>query len=220
MLKNICLADTSKEPVSEERSARLDHNLKILTKLTVAFVCLLTNEATKQSAKLDNNVLGRKVVVEVCHFLYSQHDAAESTKPLYEHYLLKLFQFVFEYLDYIDNVLGRHDNFGKLLQRLSGLSRTHYNPFLIELFEFFIRNEQNKPLLSLIDVANLVKYQFSYLKETIMKSDFSFCFNRPTLKQVIGVCHAKDIEEFRGQHSKLVAIRRERLEYDIKDHDY
>jgi hypothetical protein len=92
---------------------------------------------------------------------------------------------VFEYIDYIDGVLGRHDNFGKLLHRLNDLTRTNYNPFLIELFEFFIRNEQNKPLMSLIDVANLVKYKFEYLKETVLKADFAFCFNRPTLRQVV-----------------------------------
>jgi len=44
ILKSLCLEYSTKKLLTEDDSTRLDHYLKILTKLTVAFICLLTNE--------------------------------------------------------------------------------------------------------------------------------------------------------------------------------
>lgn len=46
--------------------------------------------------------------------------------------------------------------------------------------------------MTLVEVSNIVKYQFAYLQEAVLKQDFLFCFNRPTLKQVVELCHLKD----------------------------
>lgn len=131
-----------------------------MLKMGVVFVCILTNEESKKSIKLENCVLGRKIVVETCQYFYSSYEGTEdaAVKEIFHKNLIHLFQFLFEYIEYIDRTLGRHSNFDALLHRLSTLTKTNYNPFILELFQYFIRSESNKPLLTLIDVSNMVKY--------------------------------------------------------------
>lgn len=81
---------------------------------------------------------------------------------------------------------------------------------MLELFQFFVRSESNKPLLTLIDVSNLVKYEFAYLKESLLKSDFQFAFNRPSLADIFAICEQKE-RDWVGAEFRMVASCEERL---------
>lgn len=42
--------------------------------MVVVFVCVLTSEQKKEDRKLEEGVLGRKVVVEVCQYLFRNYE--------------------------------------------------------------------------------------------------------------------------------------------------
>lgn len=87
-----------------------------MIKSMVLFLCLLTN-SDKQHIRLETNVLGRKILFQLLNFLFVM-----SKQPHHQEKFVKgrdtLMIFVFEYIDYLDRMLGRHTSMGSLIKRI------------------------------------------------------------------------------------------------------
>ena len=99
---------------------------------------------------------------------------------------------------------------GSLLKRIEELRQVRYNPFLLELFEFFIRDETNKPLFTLAEVNAFVLGGCEEIGK-VLEGRYQWVFTRPilvSLKNSLDMQDEASVEKSIGSslHDKLEEI--------------